>query len=245
MPSTLFDSSEQAGWLVIVGWEKFQHYRDRDPIWIKNYLDQLDRDEYLDLSLATRGLLQDLRLLTARRRGRVRLDTAKISRALGVRVTLAQLEALRDAGFVAFSASDPASGSVARAPARAGDRARGEGEKEKEPPQTPPQTRGGSRLSPKALRGYTGCIATRGSHGTGWKHSILGRDKPPPDWPHGAPSELEIRVAIARQWIDENAGGQDETQVLEQLAYFGVNGEHERPLLEHAAEIRTLRTDND
>ena len=32
-------------WIEIVGWEKFQHYRDRRPIWIKNYLDLLNNDD--------------------------------------------------------------------------------------------------------------------------------------------------------------------------------------------------------
>ena len=57
------------GWVVIPGWSKFQHYRDRHALWIKDYVDQLDRDEYRDLSLSARGFLRDLRLLWARNDG--------------------------------------------------------------------------------------------------------------------------------------------------------------------------------
>ena len=34
------------GWIVIPNWDKFQHYKDRHAPWLKDYVDQLDRDEY-------------------------------------------------------------------------------------------------------------------------------------------------------------------------------------------------------
>lgn len=52
-------------------------------------------------------------------------------------------------------------------------------------------------LSPRQLARYTGCKHTRGTHGTGYKHTPLGMDKPPPDWPHPAPSEKEVAAALA------------------------------------------------
>ena len=34
-------------WIEIVNWDKFQHYKDRRPVWIKLHLDLLDNDDYL------------------------------------------------------------------------------------------------------------------------------------------------------------------------------------------------------
>lgn len=126
----LFDDSSSAGWIVVVGWETFQHYRDRTPIWIKTYLDLLERDEYLDLPPATRGLLHDLWLLTARRSGVVSANTLRLSRVLGCQVRRSQLEALADAGFIAFSASKPVP-KPEQNRSRSGPRARVEAETEK------------------------------------------------------------------------------------------------------------------
>lgn len=42
-----------------------------NPPWVKDYCGQLDDPEYLELSLAERGLLKDLRLLAARRGNRL------------------------------------------------------------------------------------------------------------------------------------------------------------------------------
>lgn len=96
------------GWIVIPGWAKFQHYPDtRGIVWVKDYLDQLDRDEYLELTFAERGLLLDLRKLYARRRGLVRSDTKTLSRALTKRVTQHQLDSLNHAGFIEIVASRP------------------------------------------------------------------------------------------------------------------------------------------
>jgi hypothetical protein len=95
-------------WIIIPGWAKFQHYpSNRGIAWVKDYLDQLDRDEYMALTFAQRGLLKDLRKLYARRRGVLSGDTASLSRALSERVLSTQLEALNHAGYIEFSASKP------------------------------------------------------------------------------------------------------------------------------------------
>ena len=36
----------------------------------------------------------------------------------------------------------------------------------------------------------------RGTHGSGWKHTPLGTDPPPKDWPHPPPTEPEILQAL-------------------------------------------------
>ena len=41
------------GWIVIPNWDKFQHYKDRDPVWIKLYLELNSRDDWRRLTFAT------------------------------------------------------------------------------------------------------------------------------------------------------------------------------------------------
>ena len=94
-------------WLEIPRWDEFQHYKNRDPIWIRDYVRQLDNPDYLGLTFAQRGLLHDLRLLYARRRRAIGLDTAAITRALGARTTNAQLFSLIEADLLAIAASKP------------------------------------------------------------------------------------------------------------------------------------------
>ncbi|MFA5053012.1 MAG: hypothetical protein WC565_03070 [Parcubacteria group bacterium] len=94
-------------WIVIPNWADFQHYRERDPLWIKNYRAQLLDDDYLGLSFGQRGLLHGLRLLYAASDGKVRENTAALSRKLGQRVCQKSLQALSDAGLIAITDSTP------------------------------------------------------------------------------------------------------------------------------------------
>jgi len=115
-------------WIVIPRWDGpdgFQHYKDRDPIFIKNYRRLLHSDAYLHLTLTQRGLLHGLWLEYAASNREIRDDTTAITRRLGQRVTRASLDALNRAGFIQFSASKPL------AP-RYHSRARTEKEEEKE-----------------------------------------------------------------------------------------------------------------
>lgn len=91
--------------IVIAGWDRFQHYKDRWPPWIKNYTELLADDDYLSLSGHRRSILHGLWLAYAMSHGRLTDDTASLSRRLSLRVTTADLEALNHAGFIHFSAS--------------------------------------------------------------------------------------------------------------------------------------------
>lgn len=105
--------SGQERWIVIPHWDAddehrgFQHYTDRDPIWIKNYRDLLARDEYLTLNFHLRGVLHGLWLEYAASNRRIRDVTLTLTRRLGQRVTTRDLERLNDAGFIVFSDSAP------------------------------------------------------------------------------------------------------------------------------------------
>ena len=37
-------------WIVVPNWDKFQHYNDREPAWIKLYTELNASDDWLDLS---------------------------------------------------------------------------------------------------------------------------------------------------------------------------------------------------
>ena len=97
-------------YIVIVGWEKFQHYKDRDPVWIKNYTRLTHDDAYIALPLSTRGVLHGLWLEYASA-GQV-LSESVASRRLvrsesDARHWKRHLERLNHAGFIRFRASRP------------------------------------------------------------------------------------------------------------------------------------------
>jgi hypothetical protein len=94
-------------YIEVLGWERFQHYKDRDPAWIKNYVRLLHNDAYLDLTLHQRGVLHGLWILYAANGRQIRDSTATVSRQLGGRVSRATLEALNDAGFIRIVDSKP------------------------------------------------------------------------------------------------------------------------------------------
>lgn len=94
-------------WIEIVGWDTFQHYKDRQPVWIKLYPKLLDNEDYLQLPVGARLLLIELWMLYAQTGAQVRLDTRSLHGRLRHRTTSEQIEALRDAGFIRVRASKP------------------------------------------------------------------------------------------------------------------------------------------
>lgn len=92
-------------YIHVVGWDKFQHGSTRDNPWIKDYRDQLHKDEWRDLSFHLRGVLQSIRLAYAASHRQLRGSTATLTRHLGMRVTTRDLERLSDAGFIELRAS--------------------------------------------------------------------------------------------------------------------------------------------
>lgn len=116
-------------YISVRNWRKFQHYdpEKRTPPWIKNMTELMSSDTYLSLSAAERGVLHGLWLEYARSRCELRLDvvsdpracgddtasvprgyrldTARLTRRLGVRVSNKTLAALNHAGFITIVAS--------------------------------------------------------------------------------------------------------------------------------------------
>lgn len=105
---------EQCGYIYVKNWETFQHYGDRRPIWIKNYVALLDDDEYLALDASSRALLHGLWMLVARTsNGRLVASRSRIATLLGLR--RCNLEPLIHAGFIEICASKAASNRASKA----------------------------------------------------------------------------------------------------------------------------------
>lgn len=97
-------------WIVIPKWDGadgFQHYKNRDPIWIKAYTRLLSDRAFLSLTYHQRGLLLSIWLEYARGNRQLSDSTVGLTRQLGQRVLRRDLEALSHAGFITFSASRP------------------------------------------------------------------------------------------------------------------------------------------
>lgn len=97
-------------WIVVPQWDGadgFQHYKNRDPIWIKNYRSLLSKDEYLTLTFHVRGVLHGLWLEYATSNRQLRDNTLTLTRRLGQRVFTRDLISLNHACFISFVDSNP------------------------------------------------------------------------------------------------------------------------------------------
>ena len=92
-------------WVVIPNWDKFQHYKDRDPVWIKLYTGLNSRDDWLQLSIAERGLLCTAWIEYARSAEHLRVENVR--RLCAGKARQKHWTSLSDAGFVELSASKP------------------------------------------------------------------------------------------------------------------------------------------
>ena len=66
----------------VVGWGDFQHYGDREPIWIKLYTALLDEEDFEALTDAQRFHLVGIFLLAARKRNRIPFCKNYVARKL-------------------------------------------------------------------------------------------------------------------------------------------------------------------
>jgi hypothetical protein len=146
-------------WIVVRNWGRFQHYKHRQPPWIKNYTELMSDDAYRSLPLGTRGVLHGLWMEYARGRRLLRGDSRSVSRALGQRVLTAQLEALNQAGFIDLVASKPGASDtrVGVEGLRPEEDLRPEeptGERKQKPAQPPAETPSPNEVRDRAFRAY-------------------------------------------------------------------------------------------
>ncbi len=94
-------------WLVIPKWDEFQHYKNRDPAWVKLHRSLASDPEWIKLSGHCRAVLIGLWLEYASSNCQVAVNTSSLTRRLALRVSSRQLKTLETAGFIEVSASKP------------------------------------------------------------------------------------------------------------------------------------------
>jgi hypothetical protein len=96
------------GWIVVPGWDRFQHYKSRNPVWIKLYTELLSDPDFLKLTYRQRGILTGIWTLFSQTRGQLGSSPARLGFMLGdSSVRARDLESLIDAGWIEVSASRP------------------------------------------------------------------------------------------------------------------------------------------
>ena len=65
-------------WLEVKNWQKYQHYKDRCPPWIKLHVSVLNDRKFSALSCASKGLLMQLWILASESDGKVPYDLTEI-----------------------------------------------------------------------------------------------------------------------------------------------------------------------
>lgn len=64
--------------LIIKDWEEYQHYKNRNPPWIKLHANMLNNRKFTSLAQASRGLLMQLWILGSEHEGKVPFDLEEI-----------------------------------------------------------------------------------------------------------------------------------------------------------------------
>lgn len=89
----------------VKNWTKFQHYKDRDPPWIKFHVALLDDYEFTCLQDASKAHLLAIWLLASRYQNRIPLDAEWVGKAIKANSPV-DLGALLAAGFI-LDVSEP------------------------------------------------------------------------------------------------------------------------------------------
>jgi hypothetical protein len=90
----------------VTNWDQYQHYKDRDPTWIKLYARLLDDYEFATLPDNSKWHLIGIFLLASKQGNRIPGDPRWVRKKIAAR-TRVDLEALRCAGFIAEDAGTP------------------------------------------------------------------------------------------------------------------------------------------
>lgn len=83
----------------ISNWKEFQHYKDRNPPWIKLHNQLLDNYEFEQLTDATKGHLLCIWMLASRTNNKLPLDQSWIKRKIGANSPV-DLKTLESSGFI-------------------------------------------------------------------------------------------------------------------------------------------------
>jgi hypothetical protein len=96
-------------WIVVVNWDRFQHYKDRWPVWIKLYTELESKPEWVELELADQGLLVRIWMRYAMASGRlhVRVIHRLMPPHSTIRALRVRLDRLENLGFIRLQAARP------------------------------------------------------------------------------------------------------------------------------------------
>lgn len=89
-------------YIGICDWDTFQHYKHRNPPWVKLYVKILDSDAFFFLPDASKLLFFCLLVFASRRKNKIRLDFTWLQKKLPINepITMETLQPLIDAGYV-------------------------------------------------------------------------------------------------------------------------------------------------
>ena len=90
----------------VTNWDQYQHYKDRDPAWIKLYARLLDSYAFAALADNSKWHLIGIFLLASKQGNRIPGDPRWVRKKIAAR-TRVDLEALLSAGFIEEDASTP------------------------------------------------------------------------------------------------------------------------------------------
>ena len=88
-----------AGYIEVVNWDRFQHYKKDSPPWVKVYRDLLGDYEFMALSEGERWTLVGIWLLAAETNNRIPNEPKWLKIRLGLRRS-PSIEALEQAGKI-------------------------------------------------------------------------------------------------------------------------------------------------
>lgn len=98
------EATDSSTLLYVKNWEKFQHYKTRNPPWIKLHRLMLDDHAFMMLALASRGLLMLLWILASEGNGSIPNDPTVL--AFRLRLPSVDLKPLIDSGLLIIGKPD-------------------------------------------------------------------------------------------------------------------------------------------
>lgn len=125
-------------YLRVKNWEEYQHYKNRNPPWIKLHTKILNDRAFTALSQSSRGVLMQLWILASENEGIIPFDLEEIKfRLRDGGIKLEQIKQLIDLKFLKICKQTLADANTVQADASPETETETEGETEKKPPKSP------------------------------------------------------------------------------------------------------------
>lgn len=109
----------KAARLQVKGWREFQHYKDRNPLWIKLYAKLLTNYEFGQLTDAEKGQLVMIWLVASQHEGAIPNDAKWVANQAGLKGKLPLAKFVAQGWLEPVESSEPASKTLAIVPGSA------------------------------------------------------------------------------------------------------------------------------